>query len=272
MKEHLFRIGELAKIFHLSVKTLRYYSDIGLLIPAYTDESSGYRYYAIEQFVRIDLIRNSRKMGMSLDEIKIMLDQEMAPDKIQQLIGQQIELMNQKIQEYTRIRNSMNAIRTAILNAQNQPHNQGYLSHEPEQYFKSYPLPSATPEEQEINFRKAALSSGESPEEVYAIFGTTTKYDSYVKENRIENPDIRQFLTFAHDSDYKIQPAGVYACIIFDDNVQQKHKYYAILTDFLRSNHYEPCGDFIEEWIIPRLQDGIESTLIKLKIKIKKQS
>ncbi|SHK79936.1 hypothetical protein SAMN05216582_11828 [Selenomonas ruminantium] len=65
-----------------------------------------------------------------------------------------------------------------------------------------------------------------------------------------------------------MQPAGVYACIIFDDNVHQKAKYYAILMAFLHDNGYEPCGDFIEEWIIPRLQDGSESTLIKLKIKI----
>lgn len=44
MKEHLFRIGEVAKVFHIPVKTLRFYSEMGLLPPAYVDESSGYRY------------------------------------------------------------------------------------------------------------------------------------------------------------------------------------------------------------------------------------
>jgi len=269
MHEKLFRIGELARIFHLSVKTLRFYSDKGLLQPAYIDEYTGYRYYSMEQFVRIDLIRNSRKMGMSLAEIQSMLSQTMDAEHIQQLINRQMELMDQKIQEYQNIRHSMAAIRGAILAAQQHPLNQVYLSQEPERYFKAYPYLSTTPEEQELNFRRAALSSGEKAQEVYAIFGVSTRYAVYQQEGRLENPDIRQFLPLAAEADCQIQPAGLYACLNFDDNVCQKSKYYAILMDYLQAGGGEPCGDFIEEWIIPRLENGRESTLIKLSINLK---
>lgn len=41
----LLRIGEVAKMYHLSVELLRYYDKIGLLKPEIVDSDSGYRYY-----------------------------------------------------------------------------------------------------------------------------------------------------------------------------------------------------------------------------------
>ena len=39
----LFKIGEMSRIFHVSVSSLRHYENIGLLRPEYTDEQTGYR-------------------------------------------------------------------------------------------------------------------------------------------------------------------------------------------------------------------------------------
>lgn len=76
----------------------------------------------------------------------------------------------------------------------------------------------------------------------------------------ILNPDIRSFLPDASHPKVKLQPEGKYACITFDDNVYQKGKYYAILADFIAKEDLKPEGDFVEEWIIPRVQEGMEST------------
>lgn len=45
-KPELFQIGTVAKLFHLSVSSLRHYEDIGLLKPEYVSPESGYRYYS----------------------------------------------------------------------------------------------------------------------------------------------------------------------------------------------------------------------------------
>lgn len=42
-------IGDFSLITHLSIKTLRYYHQAGLLEPAEVDPSTGYRYYRVEQ-------------------------------------------------------------------------------------------------------------------------------------------------------------------------------------------------------------------------------
>ena len=44
MNEHL-RIGDLAKLFHLDVQTLRLYEEKGLLFPEGREEGSNYRFY-----------------------------------------------------------------------------------------------------------------------------------------------------------------------------------------------------------------------------------
>ena len=45
----MLSIGEFSKISHLTMKTLRYYDEIGLLKPAFIDAKNGYRYYEIFQ-------------------------------------------------------------------------------------------------------------------------------------------------------------------------------------------------------------------------------
>lgn len=69
-RENLYSIGEVAKILGISVQSLRYYSNIGLLTPAYTNPETGYRYYSYIQLSLIDRIRYLENIGLSLKEIK----------------------------------------------------------------------------------------------------------------------------------------------------------------------------------------------------------
>jgi len=52
----MLRIGEFSKISRDSVKTLRYYDEIGLLKPAQIDRFTGYRYYTLSQLSRLNRI------------------------------------------------------------------------------------------------------------------------------------------------------------------------------------------------------------------------
>lgn len=68
-KQNLFSIGDVAKLFHLSVSSLRHYEDVGLLTPEYIDPDSGYRYYGARQFEVLNSIRYLRALDMPLSEI-----------------------------------------------------------------------------------------------------------------------------------------------------------------------------------------------------------
>ena len=61
-RKNLFPIGEVSKLFHISVSSLRHYEHIGLLTPEYISSDSGYRYYGTEQFEVLNTIRYLRRM------------------------------------------------------------------------------------------------------------------------------------------------------------------------------------------------------------------
>lgn len=69
----MLQIGDFSKICQVSVKTLRHYDKIGLLVPAEVDRFTGYRYYRIEQIDTMNYIRRLKRYGFSLDEIQRLL-------------------------------------------------------------------------------------------------------------------------------------------------------------------------------------------------------
>jgi DNA-binding transcriptional MerR regulator/effector-binding domain-containing protein len=66
-------IGDFSRMTLLSVKALRHYHDVGLLVPAEVDPASGYRFYQPSQVGDAQVIRRLRDLGMPLDEVKQVL-------------------------------------------------------------------------------------------------------------------------------------------------------------------------------------------------------
>ena len=74
----LLSIGDFSRMTFLTVKALRHYQQVGLLEPARTDPSSGYRYYRPEQVADARLIRRLRDLDLPVDDVRSVLT---APDE-----------------------------------------------------------------------------------------------------------------------------------------------------------------------------------------------
>ena len=98
----LFQIGEVARMFHLSVSSLRHYEAMGLLVPEVTDPETGYRYYSTRQFEPLNTIRYLRALDMPLNEIADFL-QNRDLDKMEEKLQQQKEIVIKREQELKRI-------------------------------------------------------------------------------------------------------------------------------------------------------------------------
>ncbi|MEG2097701.1 MAG: helix-turn-helix domain-containing protein, partial [Pseudoflavonifractor sp.] len=92
----LFRIGEVAKLFGMNLRTLRYYDQIGLLVPIYTDPDTRYRYYSTEQFERLNTIRYLRAQGVTLEEVAAQL-QRRNPEQVLDLFRRQQKVVARQI-------------------------------------------------------------------------------------------------------------------------------------------------------------------------------
>lgn len=69
----MLTIGQLARCYGLSTKTLRHYDGIGLFRPALTGRGNGYRYYLPAQVAELGRIVMLRELGLPLDEIARLL-------------------------------------------------------------------------------------------------------------------------------------------------------------------------------------------------------
>lgn len=72
----MLSIGEFSKICGVSTKTLRYYAEMGLIIPDEINPENGYRYYSIKQLKKLLFINRLKAYHFSLEEIKAILEWE----------------------------------------------------------------------------------------------------------------------------------------------------------------------------------------------------
>jgi DNA-binding transcriptional MerR regulator len=98
----LFLIGEISKLFRIDIRTLRYYDEIRLFTPALVDEQTGYRYYAIEQFERLNTILYLKALNIPLKEMKQFIDNRNMDDVLV-LLKEQKTRTEEKLREFRRI-------------------------------------------------------------------------------------------------------------------------------------------------------------------------
>lgn len=77
----MLSIGEFSNICKVSTKTLRYYAEIGLILPEEINPENGYRYYSIKQLETMLFINRLKAYHFSLEEIKAILQSEDLQDE-----------------------------------------------------------------------------------------------------------------------------------------------------------------------------------------------
>jgi DNA-binding transcriptional MerR regulator len=82
----MFRIGEFSRIARVSARLLRYYDELGLLKPGVVDSASGYRYYTSAQLQRLNRILVLRDLGLSLEQIGGVIDQNATADQLRAML------------------------------------------------------------------------------------------------------------------------------------------------------------------------------------------
>ena len=89
----MFKIGDFSRLAQVTIKTLRYYSKLGLLQPRWIDRYSGYRYYTLDQLPRLNRILALKDLGFSLDQIQQVLRDELPTAELRGMLkAKQAEL------------------------------------------------------------------------------------------------------------------------------------------------------------------------------------
>lgn len=100
----MIRIGDFSRLGQISIKTLRYYDQIGLLPPARIDQTTLYRYYTFDQLNRLNWIRVYKDLGFSLVAIRKLLDETITIDQVRGMLRlRKAEIEEQLVADQSRL-------------------------------------------------------------------------------------------------------------------------------------------------------------------------
>jgi DNA-binding transcriptional MerR regulator len=101
----MLNIGEFARLGKVSPRMLRHYDEVGLLQPSRVDPTTGYRSYAVAQLSRLHRLLALRDLGFSLDQIKGLLAEDLAPDQLRGMLRlRQAQIEQTVVDEQGRLR------------------------------------------------------------------------------------------------------------------------------------------------------------------------
>jgi DNA-binding transcriptional MerR regulator len=103
----VFSIGEFSKITGLTIKTLRFYHEQGLLHPSCVDEQTGYRYYDRSKIETARVIILLRDLDLSLDEIREILSGTGDDSDLRGVMERQMAALEGKVRRYREIMRSL---------------------------------------------------------------------------------------------------------------------------------------------------------------------
>lgn len=99
MKNNRLLIGQMAKLNHTTLATLRHYDKVGILSPVYVNPETGYRYYDVQQCLVFHMIQHHKALNMSLKEIKEILRRN-DYDFLEQIYKKKLDEVNQALAEF----------------------------------------------------------------------------------------------------------------------------------------------------------------------------
>lgn len=118
MESHLadrpLKIGEVSAETELPVKTIRYYEQIGLLVPTVERSPSGYRLFDKSVLNRLAFIKRAQSLGLSLKEIKEILQVhdrgELPCGEVKQHLEAKVRAIDEQIKALEMLRSQLQGI------------------------------------------------------------------------------------------------------------------------------------------------------------------
>jgi len=247
-----FPIGEMSKLHNVPIKTLRYYDEIGLFVPAYVNSENGYRYYSAEQFELLNNIKYLKFLGFSLKEIKKHMYNANAAEFLM-LMKKQKELTQKKIEELeivkTRFEKRIEEIEETL---DIKSHGEMQIINIPERKIIRQKKKIKTNDEMELYLRELVIKNRISTSIFIGKVGLTVSLKNLKKGIFNEYSSI--FLIGEDKKDEEsfddFIPAGKFLQTTFIGNHTQSEPYYLKLLGFISENNLKICGYAFERTIL----------------------
>lgn len=271
--ENYFSIGEMAKLHNVSIETLRHYDRQDLLKPDYINENTGYRYYSMKSFIKMDIIKKCKAIGLALDEIKETMKNYDSIESILDILEKQKEIVYKKLEHLKSIKESIENMQSDINESLKVGINKIFTKQNKKREMIKYDYNGRYTKEFELKLRKTLLEVEEIQNDYNHKIVFSASYKDLVEENKVTY--IKTMISLDKmtnlDKEIVVLPQGEYLSMYFDDNFYNTKKYYNEILKYIKENNIKVEGDFHETYIMTRANaEGEIMALAKIEILIRK--
>jgi effector-binding domain-containing protein len=268
----MLKIGDFSVLAHVSITTLRYYDQAGLLVPARIDAQTGYRYYAAHQLSRLHRILALRDFGLSLEQIGELLRAGVTPAEMRGMLRlQQAEQARRVEQEADRLSRLSSRIR--LIEKENDMSYDVVIKSLPKQKIAS--LREVVPTYPAIGALYPKVAERMGPRMAQVGISVAIWHDT---EHKDSDHDAEAGFTLRGDvgpvagvSIYDL-PETTAACTVHNGAYQRLSEAYDALLKWVSENGYEVAGPIREMYVHmtkPVRQDD-ESYVTEIQVPVRK--
>ncbi|MDO4326407.1 MAG: MerR family transcriptional regulator [bacterium] len=250
MKE-LFTIGEIGRLFHINVRTLRFYDEAGVLKPEQTDEKTGYRYYSTKQFERLNTIKYLRALNMPLEKI-VRFFENKDTDTLAALLNEQLEETAAQIAQLQKIEKKLKKRMEQLTDAINSVTGEIRVLSFPERKVAFLRKEIHRTDDLEYPIRELEGQFLADPMMFLGKVGVTVSQEDLKARKFVRFSGIFVFLEEedGYQGDVQKLAAGEYAVIRYQGTHSLGKEAYCRLLDWMEQNGYQACGDSVEITLI----------------------
>lgn len=238
--KHYYRIGEISKLYNIGPDSLRYYEELGILKPHRGENN--YRMYHIHDLWRLNVIRDLRDLGFSMEKIKAYLDNRTL-STTEAMLQQELEIIETRMHSLTQLKKNIQERLENIRDAQEQPF--GIIK---EKTLLPRPChmihtPYRLDEEMDVLIEQLI---NKNKNKLYIIgnnrIGSVIPLEGAREKRHHDYTDV--FILDNQGEDYL--PGGLYLSVSYQGNATQNAQFIPALLEYADSHGLTPNGNILE--------------------------
>lgn len=259
-----YKIGEVAALYHISTDILRYYEELGILVPRRA--SNGYRIYRTEDLWCLNVIRDLRELGFSMEQIKAYIENR-SIDSTVELFQQEMEMIDRHITRLQSLRENIITRRDTISQARELPLGIITLKEMPPRPCHRIMQSYETDEEMDILI-KQLVSFG--PDRQYII--GNNQMGSFISLSDAMDGRFQQYdaVFILHPDGEHCIEKGSYLSVCYSGNFRQTRSFVPQLLKYARDHSMTVCGPLLELlWIDVHTTKHVKEQVTELQLNVK---
>lgn len=242
----MFKIGVFSKLSRVSIRMLRHYDSLGILIPNFKDESSGYRYYTADQLGLVARIRMLQQMGFTLEEVSTLLEKYQETNR---LISHLEEQYHVTMQEKEKLEERLLLIQTLKENIEKESIDMSYdvtIKEMPKRKVASVRDVIPAYDQEGILWERICRNLEQDNIPVSTPqYGIAIYHDAGYKEANVDielQVSVEKLGTGNNEIQYKEVDAVLYASTIFRGSYEKITEANRAVANWIVKNQYEIVG------------------------------